>query len=105
MDAYYNLSKDYKKLFEEICKGNEIVAFVDNRSMFDDSQKPLRDVCSVKRWGPWLIYMSCRGTNYGHVYDYMKKDGRSEEDTFIIVCKSINLGWICVEDKLLSEEG
>ena len=89
----YNLSKDYKKLFLEICKGECIVAYVDYK-FTTDRDHVCRDICTVEKKDDWYIDIGARGICYGHVYDYMKKDNGSEEDIFIRACETLNLEWI-----------
>ncbi len=87
----YKLSRDYKKLFNLIEKGAEIAAWADYRSI--NKEKPLRDICSVKRWKPYQINIGSRGISYGDVYPFESEEG-PEIDVFIQHCESANLEWI-----------
>jgi len=88
----YNLSRDYKKLFDLICEGKVAAAFVDYR--FREAEGYVhRDVCLVKRHGPFQINISARGISYGDIYPFMEKDG-TEEEVFKRSCGWVNLEWI-----------
>jgi hypothetical protein len=86
----YQLSKDYEKLFELICNGEVIAAFVDNS--FRSGEHVSRDICSVKMNQRFDIDIGVRGVCYGCVYG---KDTKEEgKEDFIFDCKKLNLGWI-----------
>ena len=80
----YNLSEDYKKLFELIHKGYRVPAWVIYN---DEYEEPIYDIVECKlQWGD-LWDIGRRG------YSYSSFDKTFEG--FEMICKSINLRWIC----------
>jgi len=93
----YRFSTDYELLYETICSGQEIVAFVDNDNFthpLDESKGPSRDVCVVKRREAYRIVASARGIVYFAVYPFDKADGLEEKEVFTRLCYEHNLEWI-----------
>jgi len=89
----YKLSKDYRRLFAQISKGEIAAAYVDYTFSVDSEVCVCRDICDIKRHEPYRINIGIRGMCYGHVYSYMQKDG-DEEVLFIRECQRLNLEWI-----------
>lgn len=87
----YNLSRNYKKLFDLVCEGKVAAAFVDYSFRQDGAN--FRDVCLVKRHKPFDINICARGISYGDIYPFMENDG-TEEEVFKRSCGSVNLEWI-----------
>ena len=86
----YKLSRNYKKLFQMICDGHVVPAFVD----YDiDDDSVCRDICKVERLDPYDIFIGVRGHSYGTIYPFMERHG-AEENVFIRRCESVNLEWI-----------
>ena len=100
---YYNLSKDYEKLYDLISKGEVIIGFVDFLHEKENLQ-PSKDVIQIKKiQGIRQIEIYCRGRCYGSVDEYLfddipdnKKD-TFEKEFFIKICKKNNLEWITNE--------
>lgn len=91
----YLFSTDYEQLYETICSGLEIAAFVDNDSFRrPNDDAPVRDVCVVRRQDEFRIAASARGHVYFAVYPFDKTDGENERELFVRLCKESNLEWI-----------
>ena len=84
-----NFSKDYKKLFESICNGDVVAAFVDH-AFLSDPKDVMRDVCQVKRTAPFNIQIAARGISYGGIYSFMSDEG-DEFELFEKQCTRMNL--------------
>jgi len=90
----YKFSKDYDKLYDIICQGNEIVSFVDYKSKIDNTLFICRDVCTVRRLNKYNFQFSARGIGYGGLYgSYNETDG-DEKQMFIAICHNLNVDWI-----------
>jgi len=87
---YYNLSKDYNRLFELIIQGEIIAAFVDYEW---SGGEILRDLCKVQRHEPYQIRIGVRGMSYGGLEGFNEEDG-DEKQLFMARCKALNLEWI-----------
>lgn len=87
----YRLSTDYEALFAAIAEGHEIAAFVDYK--LSEGITVRRDICLVRRTGPYQISIAARGTQYGGLYPFDAEDGE-ERALFIVQCKAMNLEWI-----------
>jgi len=83
----YNLSQDYKKLFEFLTQGNDAAGFVTT----DDYMNG--DVVGITRRGPYQIHIGVRGYSHASIYPFNAEDG-SEEDVFITACEFSRLKWI-----------
>lgn len=83
-------SKDYKKLYELICNGEAVAAFVDYKFRQID-EHVFRDVCQVVKKKEFDIQFFARGIGYGGIYQFMQDDGVSEFDVFVKICESMNL--------------
>ena len=94
----YKLSHDYDRLFDLICEGYEIPAWVDYK--FND--EPLimcRDICSLRRFKSWDIRGDSRGHGYLviHVFDSEKifnPNELNEREMFKLFCGGCNLEYI-----------
>lgn len=91
--ACMKLSRNYSLLFDLVCAGHDVLAFVDYRWHGDGPEtEPLRDPCSVRRHGEWKISIAARGICYGGLYPFQKeKAGRTEREQFIAVCEHNNI--------------
>jgi hypothetical protein len=87
----YHLSTDYDALFAELSGGTEIAAFVDYK--LADGVPVHRDICYVRRFGPYQISIASRGMGYGGLDPFNEQDGE-ERQLFVRYCNAINLGWI-----------
>lgn len=92
--SYYKYSKDYKKLFELICQGERIPAFVNYRFGVLDSDEPMRDICLIKRRRSWDVDFGVRGVGYGDIMDMDKKKHDNELDAFEKECKRLDVEYI-----------
>ena len=92
-ENYYNLSNNYNELFDLICKDQEIAAFVDYDMSFDKEKWICRDICRVKRHGPYRIQIGSRGICYSSVEGFENEKG-TEKELFISRCEALNLEWI-----------
>lgn len=91
----YALSKDYEKLYDLICGGARVAAYVDNRYGSEGDEVEFRDLCNVERRGEWQISFYVRGCGYGHVTRINSIDGkRTEKEAFILACKSLSVEFI-----------
>jgi hypothetical protein len=91
MNTPYNLSKDYCKLFEIICKGQIAVGFVDYKHL----DFCMKDVCQIRRDKENYISIGVRGYGYGSMYPFCLKDsGKTEKEYFIWLCEVCNLEWV-----------
>lgn len=82
-------STDYKKLYELICSGEAVPAFVDHLYNKDKSDL-CRDVCQVVRRGEFDINIFARGIGYGAIYPFDAEHG-SEFELFAALCAGLNL--------------
>lgn len=84
----YNLSKDYKLLFELVKAGNRMVCFVDYK--WSEGTEPCRDICTIRNSN---YEAQSRGNGYFGLIDV---DGTEDEmfQTFNNNCKASNLEWI-----------
>jgi hypothetical protein len=87
----YNLSKDYERLYELICDGNRVVAFVDYK--FSGSEHVMRDVCLVEKRKDNRIVGFSRGICYLEVNDW-QTPSLDEKECFIVDCKHVNLEFV-----------
>lgn len=97
---YYNLSKDYNKLYRflvhipDLDETTQICAFVDHVWHGED-MPPSRDICKIIRFSEWDIQFQARGVGYGSVKEWKRSKAMlSERESFIEECKSLNLEWI-----------
>lgn len=92
----YNLSYDYKKLYQFVCSGFVIVGFVDYKDKIGNEEYFFRDVCQIRKLGEFEIHFFSRGKNYGSIDQNLRdwKKGITEEELFCLVCKTHNLGFI-----------
>jgi hypothetical protein len=92
----YPLSTDYDELYARICAGEVVAAFVDHTYQDEPDCPVWRDVCSVRRKGPWQITIGVRGHTYSQICQFEERhcNGRSEKEIFMIDCKLLNLGWV-----------
>ena len=88
----YNLSKDYKLLYELIQKAN-VVCFV-NYDFRRNGTDFVRDICQCKRRKDNDITFVSRGHEYGGVSDWEIDDIHSEYDLFENECKSLDVEFI-----------
>ena len=88
----YPLSTDYEELFNRISEGDKVAAFVDYKFDREDAHT-FRDVCEVRRDGPYRITIGVRGMSYGSIYPF-NEEGGPEKEMFIRHCASMNLGWV-----------
>ena len=86
----YKISRDYENLFELICKGFIVAAFVDYK--FSDGQLA-RDICKIQRLEEWRIMIGVRGMSYGDIYPFDADHG-TELEVFKRNCERMNLEWI-----------
>ena len=93
-NEFYNLSKDYDLLYDNIYEGNKIACFVNyNFRGLEDKYPPCRDICLVTKKKDFHIDFLARGISYGFVDDYFK-DNHTEKEVFISECKRMELEWI-----------
>lgn len=93
METPYNLSRDYKKLYNIICSGKIAVGFVDYD--WNRNKDIVRDVCAIKKPTENYISIGVRGVCYASVYEFeLKNSGKTEDEYFIDLCKSINLEFV-----------
>lgn len=85
------LSKDYKKLYELICSGRTVAAFVDHSQIGSDVVS--QDICQVRKYEDYRIMVFARGTTYAGVYPFQSGRG-SEINLFVVECNAVNLQWI-----------
>jgi hypothetical protein len=83
-------SRDYKKLYELICTGAAVPAFVDNYYNTDKTYLN-RDICQVIRRGKFDIMIFARGIGYGGIYPFEDDNGRNEFELFSSRCVAMNL--------------
>lgn len=85
----YNLSTDYKALFELVNENNVIAAFIQYGTTANEICKVLRHIDSE------TYTISVRGLSYMDIYDWeTKQRGISSEKIFIQACEQLNLRWI-----------
>lgn len=94
----YKLSKDYGHLFDLLCQGKTVAAFVDYAQSLTENE---RDICKLVRHAPFDIFIGVRGTSYGGLYQFHSKYG-DEREVFIHHCNGINLEWIAPENPALT---
>ena len=87
----YNLSRDYRALFELLCAGNVALGFVNAPDWCGKNAQ--KDPCKISRTAPFDIFIGVRGTGYGSVYPYQKDEG-DEEFLFAASCKYNDLEWV-----------
>ncbi len=92
INSFYKLSKDYDLLYQHICQGHIIAAFVDY-NFVGSTTPPSRDICKIRRFKEYDIQFGSRGIGYGDVTDYFKGT-HSELNLFLSECSRMNLEWI-----------
>jgi hypothetical protein len=91
---FYFLSKEYKVLYDLLCEGYEIAAFVDYQfKSLEGKYPPSRDICRVRRRSEYDIDFGARGISYGSVSSYFK-DKKTEFELFLSECERMNVEWI-----------
>lgn len=93
----YDLSTDYKQLYERIMGGEIISAFVD--FTYTDSSKVYRDICKVRFTGE-SVEVTARGICYLSLSDFdvvLHKHKYTLQEIFTKDCQQLNLGWITPE--------
>lgn len=83
----YNVSKDYRALYDLINKGKRVICFADYKPHSD--WLPARDIC-VARKSKYNIEFQARGITYGAVDEW-------EPQTFEYfegLCRHINIEWV-----------
>ncbi|MDV3673641.1 hypothetical protein CMU49_02415 [Elizabethkingia anophelis] len=95
MNKYYNLSRDYSKLYDLIRNKTLIVCFIDyyGRYREENDYPPCRDVAKINYRSDNDIDIGVRGISYGGIGDFGKQN-RSSKERFIEECESLNLEWI-----------
>lgn len=92
-ESLYKTSTDYKRLYDLIVAGHQIVCFVDYRFRGDpDDVRPCRDICVAKAFED-EIRADARGIGYLHIF----RDYPQCEEVFIKYCQQINLAWVVLE--------
>lgn len=86
-DIPYQLSKDYKKLYNLLLEDKEIVVFVD----YHFKTLLIRDVATVRRFSSYSIEVAARGICYGSIYE---DDNLDEETLFLGLCNDLKVEWI-----------
>lgn len=90
----YDLSKDYEKLYELICDGNRVVAFVDYSFHGGEvNKRVMRDVCLVEKRKDNRIVGFVRGICYFEIEDW-QTPSLDEKECFLVDCKQCNLEFI-----------
>jgi len=85
-----NKNKDYNLLYEKVCSGEHVLAFVDYKYPGDD--EVYRDACKVYRCHGNII-VGARGIEYCGIYSWhLEKD--SEINLFIRMCERLNIEWV-----------
>lgn len=76
----YNLSRDYDKLYELVCKGIIAAGFVDYQEC--------RDICQIRKTKFNSINFGVRGHSYSEI------DLDDGKDRFMKPCERLDLEWI-----------
>jgi hypothetical protein len=84
----YNLSRDYKRLFQFLLANGKAAGFLRTGDFYDG------DVVGISRPKPWTVLIGVRGHSFANVYPFNEEDGRTEEDEFIRACEFAKLEWI-----------
>lgn len=94
----YNLSRDYSRLYDLLCEGEEVVCFVAYKVKLTRTTILRRDVCRAKRLGEFHIDINVRGRGYGGIFPV---DNESDSELKLLrrECTRLNLEWIDPEPK------
>lgn len=91
---FYNLSKNYHRLYFHLCQGKTVVGFVNYQFRgMEGKHPPSRDTCKIVRRNPYDISFGARGIEYGSISDYFA-DKETEYNLFLSECERMNVEWI-----------
>ena len=87
----YQTSRNYSALYDLLCKGVEVLCYVDMK--FSDGDV-YRDVARARRPEEWVISVGARGICYGEIRPSHNTGGLSERATLDRECRRMNLEWV-----------